>query len=276
MSRLRYGRSNMLLEIVMIAVAIAFLFPVYALLTVSFRSASEVAAAPLGLPHKLYLANYEQAWSSASLGSALVSSTTITVITVVLLIILGALASYLLARRQTRLSYGLYLLFLVGLVVPLQLALVPLYQVMRDLNLLGTYTSLIIFYTGLQLPLTIFLYTGFLRALPRSYEEAALVDGASHLQAFRRIVFPLLRPVTGTVIILNAIFVWNDFLTPLLYVGGTSQQTIPVAIFSFVGEYTSNWGLIFAGLIMGMLPILIGYFLFQRHIIKGFASGLKG
>jgi ABC-type glycerol-3-phosphate transport system permease component len=113
------------------------------------------------------------------------------------------------------------LLFLLGIILPFQLALIPLYQLMRDLQLLGTYTSLIIFYTGHQLPFTVFLYTGFLRALPRGYEEAALIDGASQFQAFRKIVFPLLRPVTGTVIILNAIFVWNDFLTPLLYVGGT-------------------------------------------------------
>jgi raffinose/stachyose/melibiose transport system permease protein len=266
----------MILELIMVAGAVVFLFPFYVLLTVSLKPASEVAADPLSPPDSLYLTNYEQAWSSASLGLALVSSATITAISIVMLIALGSLASYPLARWQKGLGNGVYILFIAGLVVPLQLAMVPLYQIMRDLNLLGTYTSLIIFYAGHQLPLTIFLYTGFLRALPRSYEEAALIDGASHFQAFWRVVFPLLRPVTGTVIILNALFIWNDFLTPLLYVAGTSQQTIPVAIFSFVGEYSSRWGLVFAGLAIGTLPILIVYFLLQRRIIKGFASGVKG
>lgn len=276
MSLHKYGASNMVLEFIMIAGAVVFLFPFYVLLMVSLKPPSEVASAPLSPPDSIYLANYEEAWSSADLGLALVSSTVVTALSITILIAIASLASYPLARRRERLGFGLYLLFLLGLVVPMQLAMVPLYQLMRDWGLLGSYTSLVIFYTGHQLPLTIFLYTGFLRALPRGYEEAALIDGASAFQAFRTVVFPLLRPVTGTVIILNAIFIWNDFLTPLLYVAGTSRQTIPVAIFSFVGEYTSRWGPIFAGLTIGMLPVLIVYFLFQRHIIKGFATGLKG
>jgi raffinose/stachyose/melibiose transport system permease protein len=90
------------------------------------------------------------------------------------------------------------------------------------------------------------------------------------------VVFPLLRPITGTVVILNAIFVWNDFLTPLLYLSGTDKQTLPVAIFTFVGQYTTNWQLVFAGLVMGIAPVLVVYFALQRHIIRGFAGGLKG
>ena len=105
---------------------------------------------------------------------------------------------------------------------------------------------MILFYTGLQVPFTIFLYTGFLRALPREYGEAALVDGATHWQSFRRITFPLLRPITGTVIILNAVFIWNDFLTPLIYLGGSPNETIPVVVYQFVGQYVSNWGYVFA------------------------------
>jgi raffinose/stachyose/melibiose transport system permease protein len=117
---------------------------------------------------------------------------------------------------------------------------------------------------------------GFLRAIPRDYEEAALIDGARPIQVFWRVLFPLLRPITGTVIILNAIFIWNDFLTPFLYLSGSDQQTIPVAIFGFLGQYVSQWNLVFAGLVLAMLPILAVYFVMQRHIIKGFAGGLKG
>ncbi|WP_255271924.1 carbohydrate ABC transporter permease [Actinomadura madurae] len=142
--------------------------------------------------------------------------------------------------------------------------------------LLGTLWSLVLFYSGLQVPFAVFLYAGFLRVLPREYEEAALIDGGGPLQVFWRVVFPLLRPVTGTVVILNAIFVWNDFLTPFLYLSGSDQQTIPVAVYGFIGQYVSQWNLVFAGLVIAVLPILIAYFVMQRHIIKGFAGGLKG
>jgi raffinose/stachyose/melibiose transport system permease protein len=107
------------------------------------------------------------------------------------------------------------------------------------------------------------------------YEYAAMVDGASHFQAFTRVVFPLLRPVTGTVIILTAVFTWNEFLIPLLYLGGSGSQTIPVAVYSFVGQYVAQWRLVFAGLVIGIAPILIVYFLLQNQMIEGFGGGLK-
>jgi raffinose/stachyose/melibiose transport system permease protein len=170
----------------------------------------------------------------------------------------------------------MFLLFLLGIVLPFQLALVPLYRFMKDTGLLGSYTSMVLFYTGLQVPFTIFLYTGFLRALPREYGEAALVDGATHWQSFTRITFPLLRPITGTVIILNAVFIWNDFLTPLVYLGGTPKETLPVVVYQFVGQYVSNWGYVFAAVVMASLPILVIFLLLQRYVIRGFVSGLKG
>jgi raffinose/stachyose/melibiose transport system permease protein len=157
-----------------------------------------------------------------------------------------------------------------------QLALVPLYRMVKDAGLLGTYTSMVVFYTGLQAPFMIFLYTGFLRALPREYGEAALVDGATHWQSFRRVTFPLLRPITGTVIILNAVFIWNDFLTPLIYLGGSPNETIPVVVYQFVGQYVSNWGYIFAAVVLATLPMLLLFLLLQRFVINGFSKGLKG
>jgi raffinose/stachyose/melibiose transport system permease protein len=276
MSHLRYGRRTFVLELVMIAAAVAFLFPVYALFALALKTPGEIADSPLSLPTSPTFDNLGDAWSSASLGWALLNSTVITSVSLVILVLLGSLAAYFLARRMTRISYGLYILFLLGIVLPFQLGLIPLYELVHDLGLLGTYWSMVAFYTGLQLPFTIFLYTGFMRALPRDYGDAALVDGASHLQSFTRVVFPLLRPVTGTVLILNAVFIWNDFFTPLLYLGGSENETVPVKIFAFVGQYVSNYGLVFAGLVVASLPILIVFLLLQRYVIKGFASGLKG
>lgn len=260
----------------MVAVGLVFLFPFYVFLTVALKTPAALAADPLAFPTDPALGNFAEAWQRGRLGQAMINSLVVTGISVAALVACGATAAYTLARRLGRLSLGLYLLFLLGLMIPLQLGMVPLYQLMRDANLLQTYTSLIIFEVGHQLPLVVFLYTGFLRALPREYEEAARVDGAGPATVFRRIVLPLLRPITGTVVILSSINIWNDFLTPLLYVGGSAQQTLPVAIFAFRGEFASQWQIIFAGLGIAIAPILIVYFLLQKYIIKGFASGIKG
>ena len=272
----RYRPRTFGLELLMIAVALLFLFPVYVLVSLSLKNPHEINEAALSLPSHAQFSNYSKAWSGATLGPALLNSTIITVLSLICLIAVGSLASYYLARTRSRLSYGMYILFLLGIILPLQLALVPLYRMVKDAGLLGTYTSMVAFYTGLQMPFTIFLYTGFLRALPREYGEAALVDGASHWQSFTRITFPLLRPITGTIIILNAVFVWNDFLTPLIYLGGSPNETVPVVVYQFVGQYVSNWGYIFAAVVVASLPILIMFLCLQRFVIKGFASGLKG
>ncbi|GAA0932011.1 carbohydrate ABC transporter permease [Pseudonocardia zijingensis] len=263
-------------ELGMLAVAAAFLFPGYVFLTVALKSPAELARNPLAPPVAPEWSNFGRAWTEGGLGTAMGNSVVVAALSVALLVLTGSLAAYALARRAGRLGYGLYLLFLLGLMIPLQLGMVPLYQLMRDLDLLRTYTSLIIFEVGHQLPLVVFLYTGFLRALPADYEEAARIDGAGTLATFRNVVFPLLRPVTGTVVILTAINVWNDFLTPLLYVGGSAQQTLPVAVFAFRGEFASQWPLIFAGMAIAITPILVVFFLLQKHVVKGFASGIKG
>jgi raffinose/stachyose/melibiose transport system permease protein len=273
---LRYGFRTFALELLMIAVAIAFLFPVYALITLSLKSPQQIAAEPLSPPTSPTGQNYANAWEQASLGSALLNSTVITVVSLLALIAVGSFGAYFIARCASRLGYGLYVLFLLGIVLPFQLGMIPLYTMIDDAGLLGTYQGMIIFYTGIQLPFTIFLYTGFIRALPEDYANAALIDGAGHFRAFTQVVFPLLRPITGTVLILDAVFIWNDFLTPQLYLSGSGQETIPVRIFSFVGQFVSDYGLVFAGLVLAALPILAIFLVLQKYVIKGFSSGLKG
>ena len=271
----RYTWRTFGLEVVMVAVAALFLVPLFVLVNLSLRPQYQLVD-PLTVQFPLTLENYRAAWHQAALGSAIFDSAVIAIASVLIVVVVSSLASYPLARSTSRWSKWMFALFMLGLLLPFQLALLPLYTTMRDLHLIGTRWGLVLFYSGLQVPFSVFLYTAFLRVLPRDYEEAALLDGCSPIQAFRRVVFPLLRPVTGTVVILNAIFIWNDFLTPLLYLSGSDHQTIPVAIYTFVGQYTSNWQLVFAGLVVGIAPVLLVYFAMQRHIIRGFAGGLKG
>ncbi|MGH3500643.1 MAG: carbohydrate ABC transporter permease [Nocardioidaceae bacterium] len=270
----RYRPRTLGLEVVMIVVTAAFTFPLYILVNLSFRSSHSTS--PVYVPASSpTFDHYAGAWRQAGLGGAILNSVIVTAVSVAVIVLVSSAAAYTLARSTALWSRWTFLLVMLGLLLPFQLGLIPLYTTMRDLGLLGSVWSLILFYSGLQVPFSVFLYTGFIRALPRDYEEAALLDGCGPLRAFFRVLFPLLRPITGTVVILNAVFIWNDFFTPLLYLSGSTQQTIPVAIFEFVGQYFSSWNLVFAGLVIGLAPILLVFFLLQRHIIKGFAGGLK-
>ncbi|RSM91474.1 carbohydrate ABC transporter permease [Kibdelosporangium aridum] len=271
----RYRWRTFGLELVMLAVALVVGFPVYVLVNLAIRAPSDTSS-PLAPTTSPTLDNFTQAWQQGALGGALINSVIVTAGSVVIVLAVSALAAYPLARATARWSRGMFLLIMLGLILPFQLAALPLYQTMRDLGLLGSPVGLILFYSGLQVPFTTFLYVGFLRALPRDFEDAAMIDGCSPLQGFRYVVFPMLKPVTVTALVLNAIAVWNDFFTPLLYLSGSTQQTMPVALAGFVGQFVTDWNLIFAALVISIIPILIVYFVLQRSIINGFAGGLRG
>lgn len=271
----RYTRRTLGLEVVMLAVGLVIAFPVYVLINLSIRRTSDTSS-PLRPTMSPTLANFRDAWHEGRLGSALFNSMFVTIVSVVIVIAVSSLAAYPLARVTARWSRGMFVLIMLGLILPFQLAALPLYQTMHKLGLLGSVWSLILYYSGLQVPFTTFLFTGFLRALPRDFEEAALIDGCQPLTAFRYVVLPMLKPITVTALVLDAIFIWNDFFTPLLYLSGSRHQTVPVAIAGFVGQYVTDWNLVFAGLVISILPILAVYFALQRSIINGFAGGLKG
>lgn len=271
----KYTWRTGVLEAVMIVVGVIFMFPLYILITLAFKAPGDQTNKLLPTTHPTF-ANFTQAWQSGGLGGALLNSALVTIVAVTVIVLFSAAAAYPLSRVGAHWSKIAYFGFLAGLLLPAQLGLLPLYQTMRDLGLLGNLWSVILVSIGSSMPFSIFLYCGFLRALPPDYEEAAALDGAGAFRAFWSIVFPLVRPITGTVIILNAVAIWNEFLTPLLYLSNSSHKTITVAINGFVGQYGAQWNLIFAGILISILPILLVYFLLQKYIVQGFASGLKG
>lgn len=271
----RYTRLTLLRESALILAGVVFLVPLFALVNVALKPAgSRTSALEIDFPPSFD--NFALAWQQGALGGALLNSLVVAVFSVLGVIVVAAFASYPLARISRGWSRALFFLFLGGLLIPMQLGLLPLYVTMRDLGLLGSLGALIIMNIGMQLPFSIFLYTTFLREMPLDYEEAALLDGCGPVRTFVSVVFPLLRAVTGTVIILNSVSVWNEFFTPLLYLSGSGSNTAPVAIYNFVGQYVAQWPLVFAGLVITIVPILVLYFVLQKHIIRGFAGGLKG
>jgi raffinose/stachyose/melibiose transport system permease protein len=271
----KYTWRTGVLEIGMILVGLLFLIPIYVLVNLAFKAPGDQSST-LALPQQPTFQNFIDAWEQGGLGGALLNSAIVTGSIVLLTVVFSAAAAYPLSRLGARWSKITYLAFLGGLLLPAQLALLPLYQTIRDLGLLGTLAGVILVGVGSSMPFSIFLYAGFMRALPAEYEEAAALDGAHAFRTFWSVVFPLVRPITGTIIILTAVAQWNDFLTPLLYLSGSDQQTITVAIYGFVGQYGAQWNLIFAGIIISILPILIAYFFLQKYIVQGFAGGLKG
>jgi raffinose/stachyose/melibiose transport system permease protein len=276
----RYTRLTALREFLFWVLAIVFLAPFYFLLMTALKSDQEVitssALAPPSSPDFSNISDVVTASGNSNVLLGLVNSVLITAGSIALLVLLGSLTGYVIARSTRRWSRAVYYLFLVAIVLPTQLGTVPLYIGARSIGLTGSVLGMIILYTGMLLPLSIFLYAGFFRGLGTEYEEAATIDGASRSQVFFRVVLPLMSPATGTVAILAGLIVWNDFFTSLIFLGGSANQTLPVAMYYYIGSLVSSWNKIFAIVIVSMIPILAFYLFAQKRFIQGFAGGLKG
>jgi raffinose/stachyose/melibiose transport system permease protein len=271
----RYRPGTLVIEIALIVAAVIFMIPLFVLVSVALRDPNATQEF-FGFTWPLKLDNLLIAWNESAMGPSILNSIMITSVSVAIIIVIASMAAYTITRRTARWTRGAFYLFLIGFLFPGQLAMIPLYLSFSNLGLVGNPITVILISVGGQMPFCIFLYSAFLRDVPRDYEEAASLDGAGAFRAFWTVVFPLVRPVTGTVAILSALGIWNDFLNPLLYLTGGNSRTAPLSVYTFVGEYSANWPLVFSALITSVIPILIAYFLMQRFILKGFASGLKG
>jgi raffinose/stachyose/melibiose transport system permease protein len=276
----RYTKFTALREVLIWIFAIIFLLPFYFLISTALKTDQEtITTSAITPPASFNLSNFTKvltATGNSNVIQGLVNSVVITAGSVFVLVVVGALTGYVISRSTRRWSAAIYYLFLIAILLPTQLGTVPLYIGARSIGLTGSSWGMIILYSGMLLPLAIFLYAGFFRGLGTEYEEAATIDGASRTQIFFRIVFPLMAPATGTVAILAGLIIWNDFFTSLIFLGGSANQTLPVAMYYYIGSLVSSWNQIFAIVIVSMIPILVFYLFAQKHFIQGFAGGLKG
>jgi raffinose/stachyose/melibiose transport system permease protein len=277
----RYRTRTLVLEVFTILAVLLLLTPFWILVMTSLKSGPDVLTTPAFEPPKSpTLDNFKTLLSpsgdaSNTIVHGLENSAIITVGSIIGLVCLGSITAYALVRGKSRWTTRSYFLFLTAIILPTQLGVLPLYVEARNLGLVGSRIGMIIIYTGVLLPLSVFLYAGFFRTLAPEYEEAARIDGANRLQTFLRVVFPLMAPATGTVAILAGLIVWNDFFTPLIFLNGSDSQTLPVVMYNYVGALVSQWNLIFAIVIISMVPILTFYVFAQKKFIQGFAGGLK-
>jgi raffinose/stachyose/melibiose transport system permease protein len=275
----RYRKRTLVRELLVILATLFIMTPFYLLFVTAVKPREELlTTSPVEVSRNSTLDGFREIFSetgTSSIWNGLLYSFLITAGTVVGLVAIGSITGYVLARRYSGKGKVVLYLIIAGIVVPAQLGLIPLYVSFRNLNLIGHWYGLVILHVGALTPLAVFLYWGFARGLDPAYEEAALVDGATKFQIFRRIVFPLLSPATGTVAILTGLIAWNDFFGALIFLSGSDEATLPVVIYQNVGGLTNRWDLIFDLVIVSMVPILTFYLIAQKKFIQGFTGGVK-
>jgi len=266
-----------LLTILAVVLSIIHFIPFYVLLTTASKARGDFSSKWV-FPSEFNWSNFSEAWESANLGTALFNTATITFFSAAVLIFIGSLASYPLARRKTKLNKVAYYFFISVMIIPPLAALVPLYQLVVDIGMMNTRTIAVLNNVAAYLPLTIFLYSGFIRStVPKSLEEAARIDGASTMGIFFKVVFPLLRPITATILIISCVYIWNDFQFAIFFLQDKSVQTMTVALSGFFGENANNLQLVAAAAIMAMAPMVTLFLFLQKSFIKGLAAGsVKG
>lgn len=254
-------------------------YPFLWMLVTSFKSDQEIFFSPWSLPRALRWENFVRAWTDAAIGRYFVNSLIVVGGSLALTLLMSAMAAYVLARYRFRGNRLIYYAFLVGLMFPVFLALVPLFFVVRDLGLLGTYQGLILVYTAYSLPFSVFFLHGFFRSLPSEVAEAAVVDGASPYRVFFQIMLPLARPGLIAIGIFNFLGQWNQFILPLVLMPNPDRYVLSqgLAFLAIQRGYESDWSALFAGLTITMVPTLAVYVLFQRRVQQGLTVGaLKG
>jgi len=264
-------RSLYIIEFFGLLLALLWLSPFYLMIVNAFKTKREIFTDVLGLPNEYTMDNFVKAFIDLDFISALLNSVLITVSGVGIIIIFSSMAGYALARNKSKLSGIIFLVFVAAMLIPFQSVMIPLVSLFGQADMLNR-PGLIFMYLGFGSSLSIFLYHGAMTGISSSMDEAAIIDGANRFQVFWKIIFPLLKPISVTVGILNVIWIWNDYLLPSLILSDSSA-TIPIKMFLFFGQYTKQWHLALAGLTIAVIPVIIGYFFAQKQIIEGVSEG---
>jgi len=288
------SRRNLVLEIFVALLFLVYMLPFAIILINAAKPTLQVISDPLALPENpaQFFTNVGRILNDARVAyvPSFMTSVIITVISVTLIIVTTSMAAWVLVRTKTKLSMFIFMMYVAAIIIPFQVVMFPIISwlgiIERTLGLantpfrlLGNYPGIIIAYIGFGSSLSIFLYHGFIKGIPLELEEASTIDGCSNVGTFIRIIFPILKPITITVMILNGMWIWNDFLLPRMVLRGGPRdiQTLPLAVAGFVGQYVRQWDLILSAAILAMIPIIVVFLFLQKHIIKGMVDGsVKG
>ena len=280
----RAGRRRMVGEVLVMLLFLLFMVPFFLVVLNSAKTSAEIINSPVAWP-----GNWGQMFKNIATifespivryTSAFINSLIITVLSLAAIAFFSAMAAWVLVRNKKGWSTALFLMFVSAMVIPFQVVMFPLVQWFRiigdslRLPLLGTYHGIIFAYLGFGCSMTIFILHGFIKGVPLELEEAATIDGCGQARTFFNIVLPLLMPAFVTVLILNGIWIWNDYLLPLLVLGTSGgMKTIPLAVAAFAGAFVKQWDLILTSTLLAMIPIIVLFLFAQRYIIKGMVEG---
>ncbi len=259
--------------------ALLYLSPFYLVVVNSFKNRAQINLNPLGFPESWSFEYYATAIKKMNLQTAFTNTLIITVLSILFIVLFTSTTAWLMVRRPTRLVNIFFFALVATMIIPFQSIMMPLMQEMGFLKrttgipFLNSHFGLIFMNIGFGVGMCVFLYHGFVKSIPLSIEEAATLDGCNIWQLFWLIIFPMLKSITVTVVILQVIHIWNDFLLPSLVLADKSLRTIPLSTFSFFGEFTIQWNLAMAGLTLTIIPVVFFYILAQKYIVSGVASG---
>jgi raffinose/stachyose/melibiose transport system permease protein len=267
------------IELIAIILCLCYLFPIYIVFVNAFKSRSELYENMLALPSKFSFEFFVKALEKMNFLKAFSNSMIVTLVSIAILVVLASMTAWMLVRTNNTFSKIMFLIFVATMIIPFQTIMMPLMQVMgwiRDhlhIPMVNTTGALIYMNVGFGASMAVFLYHGFVKSIPVSLEEAATIDGCNKFKVFWKIVFPMLKPTTATVMILDVIWIWNDYLLPSLVISSKDLRTIPLSTASFFGQFTIEWNLAMAGLMLTIIPVIIFYLSAQKFIVKGVAAG---
>jgi len=267
---------NLIIELFAILTSLLILLPFYMIVINSFKGKGEAAEMGLGLP-KVWEAfeNYRKVFEIGNLINGYKNSIIVSTATVLLLVFFSSMAAFVIQRRNKGIVNFVNISIVLGMTIPMML--VPTCFILKMLNLNGTFTGFVLVSVAAGTPITVFLYTGFFKGVPRSLDESAVLDGCGPIRMFFRVIFPLVKPVTITVIVISFMTVWNNVSLPLYILGNPKKYTVVLTTYMFYGERNAYWNLIFADIILVSLPVIILYFLLQKYIVSGMTAGaIKG
>ena len=273
----RNGRINLLRYPVVILIALLSFIPFYTLITVGLGKPGAGFAGGSILIPSVHVENYLHAWQSSSLGLAIVNSSIITVGAVLLVVLFASAAGFSISRFPSFFNRATFSIFLSAMMIPGIINTVALYTVMIRIHGINTHWAMILVLATNAMPFSVFLYTGFVRTMPREIEESAIIDGCSWIGAFARVTFHFLKPVTASVIILQGLGIWNNYAQAVFFLQNQRMRTVPLAVSLFFQQYGANWNLMAAAAAIGVTPAVLMFIVFQRYFIKGITTGaLKG
>jgi raffinose/stachyose/melibiose transport system permease protein len=252
--------------------AAIYAFPFFLVLLNSVKAKRDIRNNPIAPPSEWLFGNYVEAAQKMQYFQSLTNSVVITISSVAAIVITSSMLAYYLARTKNKFTSTTFLVLVASMIVPFQALMIPFVGLFGNWGMLNSRTSLVFFYVGFGVALSTFLYHGFISNIPYELDEAASMDGANDFTIFRKIIFPMLSPVTATVAIVNGLWIWNDFLLPSLVLT-QDKRTLPLRTYVFYGTYTSDYGLAMAGLVLSIVPIVVFYFVMQKQIISGVSAG---